>query len=123
MILALRAAGKSSSVPLIEGAVVDIDDGEHRRRERLDSSPLPVRWRRPTPKSPSCSRRSATLIQRRYRAARERLGRSRSGHTPTVLVLAEINLVDPSHAALSACREAAQRTRKEQHCTIVVPAA
>jgi hypothetical protein len=33
------------------------------------------------------------------RAARERLGRSRSGHTPTVLVLAEINLVDPSHAA------------------------
>ena len=38
----------------------------------------------------------------------------------TVLV-AEMNLVEPNHAALSACREAAERTKKEQHCMIVVP--
>jgi uncharacterized protein DUF6118 len=35
---------------------------------------------------------------------------------------AEINLVEPNHAALSACREAAARTKKEQRCVIVVPA-
>ena len=34
----------------------------------------------------------------------------------------EKNLVEPNHAALTACREAAERTKKEQHCTIVVPA-
>ena len=39
----------------------------------------------------------------------------------TVLA-AEMNLVEPNHAALTACREAAERTKKEQHCTIVVPA-
>ncbi len=33
---------------------------------------------------------------------------------------AEINLAEANHDALSACREAAQRTKKEQHCTIVV---
>ena len=35
---------------------------------------------------------------------------------------AEVNLVEPNHDALTACREAAERTKKEQHCTIVVPA-
>lgn len=35
---------------------------------------------------------------------------------------AEVSLVEPNHEALSACREAAARTKKEQHCTIVVPA-
>ena len=38
------------------------------------------------------------------------------------VLVAEMNLVEPNHAALSACREAAERTKKEQHCTIVVPA-
>lgn len=33
---------------------------------------------------------------------------------------AEINLVEPNHAALTACREAAARTKKEQRCAIVV---
>ena len=33
----------------------------------------------------------------------------------------EINLVEPNHAALTACREAAERTKKEQHCRIAVP--
>lgn len=35
---------------------------------------------------------------------------------------AEVNLVEPNHAALTACREAAGRTKKEQHCVIVVSA-
>jgi len=35
---------------------------------------------------------------------------------------AEMNLVEPNHATSSACREAAQRTKKEQHCVIVVQA-
>ena len=35
---------------------------------------------------------------------------------------ADISLVEPNHAALSACREAAERTKKEQHCLIAVPA-
>ena len=34
----------------------------------------------------------------------------------------EMNLAEANHDALSACREAAARTKKEQHCTIVVPA-
>jgi hypothetical protein len=34
---------------------------------------------------------------------------------------AEMNLAEANHDALSACREAAQRTKKEQHCAIVVP--
>ena len=38
------------------------------------------------------------------------------------VLAAEMNLVEPNHAALSACREAAEKTKKEQHCTIVVPA-
>jgi len=35
---------------------------------------------------------------------------------------AEINLVEPNHAVLSACREAAARAKKPQPCTIVLPA-
>ncbi len=35
---------------------------------------------------------------------------------------AEINVAEANHDALTACREAAQRTKKEQHCPIVVPA-
>jgi hypothetical protein len=35
---------------------------------------------------------------------------------------AEANLVEPNHAALSACHDAAERTKKEQRCIIVVPA-
>ena len=34
----------------------------------------------------------------------------------------EINLAEANHDALSTCREAAVRTKKEQHCVIVVPA-
>jgi hypothetical protein len=34
---------------------------------------------------------------------------------------AEVSLVEPNHAAASACRGAAQRTKKEQRCVIVVP--
>ena len=34
----------------------------------------------------------------------------------------KMNLVEPNHAALSACREAAARVKKPQPCTIVVPA-
>ena len=33
-----------------------------------------------------------------------------------------MNLVEPNHGALTACREAAERTKKEKHCAIVVPA-
>jgi hypothetical protein len=35
---------------------------------------------------------------------------------------AEMNLMEPNHAVLSACRDVAERTKKEQRCTIVVPA-
>jgi len=35
---------------------------------------------------------------------------------------AEISLAEANHGNLTTCREAAQRTKKEQHCTIVVPA-
>jgi hypothetical protein len=35
---------------------------------------------------------------------------------------AEMNLAEANHDALSMCREAAARTKKEQHCSIVVPA-
>jgi len=35
---------------------------------------------------------------------------------------AEMNLAEANHDAFTACREAAARTKKEQHCTIVVPA-
>jgi hypothetical protein len=34
----------------------------------------------------------------------------------------EINLLVPNHAALTACREAAAREKKDQHCTVIVPA-
>ena len=35
---------------------------------------------------------------------------------------AEINVAEANHDALTACRDAAQRTKKEQHCPILVPA-
>jgi hypothetical protein len=35
---------------------------------------------------------------------------------------AEMNLAEANHDALTACREGATRTKKEQHCSIVVPA-
>jgi hypothetical protein len=35
---------------------------------------------------------------------------------------AEMNLAEANHDVLTACREAAARTKKEQRCTIVVPA-
>jgi hypothetical protein len=35
---------------------------------------------------------------------------------------AEMNLAEANHDALTACRETAGRTKKEQHCSIVVPA-
>ena len=38
------------------------------------------------------------------------------------VLAAEMNLVEPNHAALTACREAAGRMKKEQYCLIVVPA-
>jgi chorismate mutase len=34
----------------------------------------------------------------------------------------EMNLVEPNHAALTSCREAAARLKKSQSCAIVVPA-
>jgi hypothetical protein len=34
---------------------------------------------------------------------------------------AEMNVAEANHDALTACREAATRTKKEQHCSIVVP--
>ena len=34
----------------------------------------------------------------------------------------EINVAEANHDALTACREAAQRTKKEQHCSIAVSA-
>lgn len=37
------------------------------------------------------------------------------------VLVAEMNLVEPNHAALSACREAVERLKKEQRCVIVVP--
>jgi hypothetical protein len=35
---------------------------------------------------------------------------------------AEMNLAQANHDRLSACREAAQKSKKEQHCSVVVPA-
>ena len=35
---------------------------------------------------------------------------------------AEINLAEANHDALTTCREAAEKTKKEQYCVIVVPA-
>jgi hypothetical protein len=35
---------------------------------------------------------------------------------------AEINVAESNHDALTACREAAERTKKEQHCNLVVSA-
>jgi hypothetical protein len=37
-------------------------------------------------------------------------------------LVAEMNLVEPNHEALTACREAAARLKKPQSCAIVVPA-
>jgi hypothetical protein len=34
---------------------------------------------------------------------------------------AEINLSEANHDTLTACRDAAQKTKKGQHCSIVVP--
>jgi hypothetical protein len=45
-----------------------------------------------------------------------------SDPTGWATLAAEINLVEPNHEALTACREAAERTKKEQRCAIVVPA-
>ena len=33
---------------------------------------------------------------------------------------ATVNLLEPNHEVLAACRELAERTKKEQYCTIVV---
>ena len=35
---------------------------------------------------------------------------------------AEMNLAEVNHDALSTCREASEKTKKEQRCVIVVPA-
>ena len=34
----------------------------------------------------------------------------------------EMNLLEPNHAVLTTCREAAAKTKKEQHCLVVMPA-
>jgi hypothetical protein len=44
-----------------------------------------------------------------------------SNPTGWATLAAEINVAEANHAALTACREAAERTKKEQHCSIVVP--
>ncbi len=35
---------------------------------------------------------------------------------------AEINVAEANHDVLTVCREAAERTKKDQHCSILVPA-
>jgi hypothetical protein len=52
---------------------------------------------------------------------------ARSGQHPSnpagwETLAAEINVAEANHDALSTCRESAARTKKEQHCSIVVPA-
>lgn len=42
--------------------------------------------------------------------------------TGLATLAAEINVVDANQDALSACRESAQKSKKEQLCSVVVPA-
>ena len=51
----------------------------------------------------------------------ESLGQITQGLSWTTLA-AEINLAEANHDVLSTCRETATKTKKEQRCSIVVPA-
>jgi ElaB/YqjD/DUF883 family membrane-anchored ribosome-binding protein len=62
---------------------------------------------------------AATILHTDRWSAGQALMKSANPSGWTVLA-AEMNLVEPNHAALTACREAAERTKKEQHCSIVV---
>jgi hypothetical protein len=64
---------------------------------------------------------AATILNIDRWNAGQRLMKS-TNPTGWAVLAREISLVKPNHAALTACREAAERTKKEQRCTIVVPA-
>ena len=64
---------------------------------------------------------AATILHADRWSAGQALMRSADQDAWTTLA-AEVSLVEPNHDALTACREAAARTKKEQHCVIVVPA-
>jgi hypothetical protein len=64
---------------------------------------------------------AATILHSDRWSAGQALMKS-TNPTGWATLAAEINLAEANHDALSACREAAARTKKEQRCTIVVPA-
>lgn len=64
---------------------------------------------------------AATILHADRWSAGQALMKS-TNPTGWATLAAEINLAEANHNALSACREAAGRTKKEQRCTIVVPA-
>lgn len=64
---------------------------------------------------------AATILHADRWSAGQALMKS-TNPTGWATLAAEINLAEANHDALSACREAAARTKKEQHCVIVVPA-
>jgi hypothetical protein len=64
---------------------------------------------------------AATMLHAdRWNAGQALMKSSNPGGWSTLA--AEINLAEANHDALSTCREAAARTKKEQRCTIVVAA-
>jgi hypothetical protein len=63
---------------------------------------------------------AATILNADRWSAGQTLMKS-SNPTGWATLAEEINLAEANHDALSACREAAARTKKEQRCTIVVP--
>jgi hypothetical protein len=64
---------------------------------------------------------AATIMHAdRWNAGQALMRSSNPGGWETLAV--EMNLAEANHDALSACREAAAKTKKEQHCSIVVPA-
>ena len=64
---------------------------------------------------------AATILHADRWSAGQALMKS-TNPTGWATLAAEINLAEANHDALSACRDAAARTKKEQRCTIVVPA-
>jgi hypothetical protein len=64
---------------------------------------------------------AATILHADRWSAGQALMKS-TNPTGWATLAAEINLAEANHDALSTCRETAARTKKEQRCTIVVPA-
>lgn len=63
---------------------------------------------------------AATILHaNRWHAGQELMKSSYPGGWATLA--AEINVAEANHDALSACRQAAEKSKKEQRCTIVVP--